>query len=55
MAELTIILDNWGHKELKEYLMSLNGILDVKLKNEESLEIYIKYNTNLTNLKNNKT
>lgn len=47
MAELTIIIDNWGHKELKEYLMSLNGILYVIIKNKEQLEIYIKYNSNL--------
>jgi len=47
MSELTIIIDNWGHKELKEYLMSLNGILDVIIKNEKQLEIYIKYNSNL--------
>ena len=47
MSELTIIIDNCGHKELKEYLMSLNGILDVVIKNQEQLEIYIKYNPNL--------
>lgn len=48
MAELTIIIDHWGHKELKEYLMSLNGILDVIIKKQEQLEIYIQYNPNLT-------
>lgn len=47
MSELTIIIDHWGHKELKEYLMSLNGILDVIIKNGEPLEIYVKYNSNL--------
>ena len=47
MSELTIIIDNWSNKELKEYLMSLNGILDVIIKNEEQLEIHIKYNSNL--------
>ena len=47
MSELTIIIDHWGHKELKEYLMSLNGILDVIIKNEEQIEIYIKYNPDL--------
>lgn len=47
MAELTIVIDNWGHKELKEYLISLNGILDVKIKNAEQLDIYLKYNSNL--------
>lgn len=47
MSELTIIIDHWGHKELKEYLMSLNGIVDVIIKNGEQLEIYAKYNSNL--------
>ena len=51
MSELTIIIDHWGHKELKEYLMSLNGILDVIIKNGEQLEIYVKYNSNLITLK----
>ena len=47
MAELTIVIDSWGHKELKEYLISLNGILDVKIKNDEQLNVYLKYNSNL--------
>lgn len=47
MSELTIIIDHWGHKELKEYLMSLNGISDVIIKNGEQLEICVKYNSNL--------
>lgn len=47
MDELTIIIDTWGHKELKEYLMSLTGILEVVIKDEEQLEIYIKYDSNL--------
>lgn len=47
MAELTIVIDDWGHKELKEYLMTLNGILDVKIKNDEQLNVYLKYNSNL--------
>lgn len=47
MSELIIIIDHWGHKELKEYLMSLNGIVDVIIKNGEQLEIYAKYNSNL--------
>ena len=47
MQELTIVIDNWGHKELKEYLMSLKGILDVEIKNDEQLEIYLKYDSRL--------
>lgn len=51
MDELTIVIDSWGHKELKEYLMSLNGISCVSIKEEDQLEIYIKYNSNLINSK----
>ena len=47
MTELTIAIDCWSHKELKEYLMSLKGILDVNIKNEEQLEIHIKYDSSL--------
>jgi len=50
MSELAIVIDHWGHKELKEYLMSLNGILDVEIKNDindEQLNIYLKYNSDL--------
>ena len=47
MSELTIVIDNWGHKELKEYLMSLKGVLDVEVKNDEQLEIYLKYDSSL--------
>ena len=47
MSELTIVIDNWGHKNLKEYLMSLKGILDIEIKNDEQLEVYLKYDSNL--------
>ena len=50
-SELTIIIDDWGHKELKQYLMDLNGIMDVNIKDEEQLEIYIKNNPDLISLK----
>lgn len=36
-----------GHKELRQYLMSLNGILDVKIENDEQLVVYLKYDSNL--------
>lgn len=51
MSELTITLDSWGHNELKDYLLSLNGIFDVTIKNEGELEIHIKYNSSLTTSK----
>lgn len=54
MSKITIIIDNWGHEELKEYLMSLKGILDVEIKNveheiksDEQLDIYLKYDSSL--------
>lgn len=54
MSEITIIIDNWRHEELKEYLMSLKGILDVEIKNVEheiksdkQLDIYLKYDSSL--------
>lgn len=51
MDELTIIIDDLGHNELKEYLMSLNGISNVIIKDEKALEIYIKYDSNLITAK----
>ncbi len=47
MAKLTIVIDNWGHKDLKEYLMSLHGILDVIINNKDVLEIDIKYDSKI--------
>ena len=47
MKELTIVIDDWENKELKEYLMSLNGVLDVKIDDNDKLEIYIKYDSSL--------
>lgn len=47
MSELTIVFDAWEHKELKEYLMSLKGILDVEIKNDDQLEVYLKYDSSL--------
>lgn len=40
MSELTIEIDNCGHSELKSHLMSLNGILDVEIKNDDQLRVY---------------
>ncbi len=47
MSRLTLIIESWGHKELESYLKSLNGINDVKIKNEDKLEIYIEYDSNI--------
>lgn len=32
MSRLTLIIENWDHKELETYLKSLNEINDVKIK-----------------------
>ena len=48
MKELTIIIDdNWANKEFKNYLISLNGILDANIKDTGNLKIDIKYNPNI--------
>lgn len=47
MSEFNIVIDNWGHKELKEYLMSLKGFLDVEIKNDKLLDVYLKYDSSL--------
>lgn len=46
MSELTITIDYWGHKELKDYLSSLKGIYEVIIHNDNQLEIDIKYDSN---------
>ena len=51
MAELTLIINDWGHRELKDYLLSLNGVLEVIINDEKQLVIYIKYNPNLIGAK----
>ena len=47
MKKITIGIDSFGNKELKEYLLSLKGIRNVKIKNLDSLNICIEYDQNL--------
>lgn len=47
MKELYISLDTWGHKELKDYLISLEGIFEVNIEDTNKLDVYLKYNSNL--------
>ena len=47
MKELTIMMGSWGHKELKDYLMSLTGVSEVIVENEKELKIDMKYNLEL--------
>ena len=41
--KLLLIIDKPFHKELKDYLMSLKGINDVKIDNDNYLEVNINY------------
>lgn len=43
MKKLTLELDTWSHKELKEYLLSLNGVHKISIKDEKTLIIDIEY------------
>lgn len=47
MNEFTIEIDDWGHKELKEYLISLKGIFDVSINDDKQLVVTIKYDSKL--------
>lgn len=47
MDELTIAIDSWGHKELEGYLLSLNGIYRVKIKDDDKLYINLRYDSKL--------
>lgn len=52
MAELTIIIDSLGNQDLKRHLMKLKGIIEVNIKQEEQIEVYMKYNHNLISSEN---
>lgn len=47
--ELALELESWSHKELKDYLLSLTGVFEVKINNAENLFINLKYDSKLTN------
>ena len=49
MKELTIVLDQFSHNELNEYLKSLNGVIDVIIDRDKYLKIDIKYDDKLLN------
>lgn len=49
MNELTLELDCLGHKDLKEYLLSLTGVFEVNIELSENLIINIRYNPELMN------
>lgn len=49
MKKLTIVLDNVGHKELKDYLLTLKGIKEVEVNHDHMLEINVTYDEKETN------
>lgn len=51
MRKLTVLIDAWGHNELKNYLLSLKGIIDVSINIDKDLEITIWYDSNLISSK----
>lgn len=51
MSKLTLVIDNWSHKELKEYLLSLKGINNVSVQNDKQVVIDILYDESMIDLK----
>lgn len=51
MSELTIVVDDLIGDELKTYLISINGIIDVEINDGKQLNIYIKYDSGLISYK----
>lgn len=52
MSELTLVYDDWVHKELKGYLLSLNGIKEVSTQDDDyRLIINLKYDSSIINYK----
>lgn len=50
MSELTLVFDDWGHKELKDYLLSLKGINNVLISDDDyRLIINLKYDSKTIN------
>ncbi len=51
MNEITLEVDCWMNNGLKEYLLSLSGILEVNITETENFLIHVRYNPKLTNYK----
>ena len=47
MKTITIEVDNWGHKELKDYLLTVKGIKKVTVDDENLVKVDIEYDSNL--------
>lgn len=50
MNNLTLEIDAWDHEELKDYLLSINGIDKVEINEKENILINITYNHNKINM-----
>lgn len=48
---LTLIIDNWSHDELKKYLLSLEGISNVEIRNGKYLKLKFNYNPDVISAK----
>ncbi len=48
---LTLIIDYWSHDELKKYLLSLEGISDVEIRNGKYLKLKFNYNPDVISAK----
>ncbi len=47
MAKVTFVLHSWGHQELQSYLLSLEGIQEVSIENNETIKIEVTYEPSL--------
>ena len=51
MKDITIELDDWGHRELEEYLLTVPGINSVKTNDATNIKIDINYDSQKINSK----
>ena len=51
MENLILIIDNWSHDELKKYLLSLEGISNVEIRNGKYLKLKFNYNPDVISAK----
>lgn len=52
MNKLMLELDCFSHKDLENYLLSLLGVFEVNIINEETIIINIKYDSKLISVQN---
>lgn len=49
MEKISLLIDDWYHKELKEYLMSLKGVINVNINDDDALKIDVDYDSKQIN------